>query len=403
MAVLIYKQRFKQPNYNSTPTKNQAHVTYIGSRPGVMKFNGQDSGLFGVLDGKFRETIPLYEGIAKPKYISDKKINMFRATLSFTTAQAQGLGLNSLEDWQEYVKSQISTIAKANNISIENLEWEAAIHQKRDHPHAHIVFWDKKQKIQVQFVKPNVVDKLRCDLIKNTYPDLLNTFYEKKDISENDLKLNFIEVINGYEDYLMSLNLSEYLDFEVASDNKEYDICGLTKTDVSSTPEMAKFCCEYIRIKNMLPETGRLAYKLLPPEVKTELDTFIKDLISSNEKLSRLVENYVGVQLDVVELYSSPDDIKKMQFYQKKYFDEAVKQLANSILRSMKDIDFYAGDSAYGLTCNTIFGAFCDLARLTRQYDSNMASNEFLKGDISKQARKEKAIENKDKGIGVEY
>ena len=47
-------------------------------------------------------------GIARAKQISEKKTNMFRAVISFTTAQAQGLGLNSLNDWQEYVITSYS-------------------------------------------------------------------------------------------------------------------------------------------------------------------------------------------------------------------------------------------------------------------------------------------------------
>lgn len=399
----MYKQRFKQPNFNTTPTKNQAHVAYIGSRPGVMKHEGQESGLFGFVGGVFKRAIPLHEGIGYPKNISERGINMFRGTLSFTLAQAQGLGLNSLEEWQEYIKSQIWTIAKGNNIAIANLEWEAAVHQKGNHPHAHIVFWDKSQSIQVQFVKPQAVNKIRCELIKNTYPQLLQEYYDKKEISEKDMKYSFVEVINGYEDYLMELNISEYLDFEIASENKEYDASGLTKTDVQNSKNFAEICCSYIRIKNMLPEKGRIAYKLLPPILKSEINDFVLKVISSNEKLSKLVENYVSVRLDILEMYESSSEIleKKKQ----EYIDEAIKMLANSILGSIKDIDFYAGNlnSGYILTSNAVFGAFCSLAQITRNYESAYYSETNTNSDLSKQARKEKAIKNKDKGIGVEY
>ena len=53
----MYKQRFNQPNFNSTVTKNQAHVAYIATRPGVMKHEGEAGGLFGVMNGEFKKVI----------------------------------------------------------------------------------------------------------------------------------------------------------------------------------------------------------------------------------------------------------------------------------------------------------------------------------------------------------
>ena len=47
----MYTQTCKHPNWNTTITKNQAHISYIGSRPGAMKLQGKESGLFGFVNG----------------------------------------------------------------------------------------------------------------------------------------------------------------------------------------------------------------------------------------------------------------------------------------------------------------------------------------------------------------
>ena len=167
---------------------------------------------------------------------------------------------------------------------------------------------------------------------------MLQEFYDKKKILEDDLKLNFIEVINGYEDFLFNLSYSEYLEYEFPNDEKQYDVSGLTKTDVESSKNFNVICSEYIRIKNMLPSKGRLAYKLLPPDIKEELKSYILKIISSNEKLSKIVEDNIRVKLDIAECYISDDT--NLEKYRKQYTDETIVQLANSILRSMKSYNF---------------------------------------------------------------
>ena len=49
MSIILYKQRFSQPNYKDTPACNYAHVRYIARRRGVIKNEGLAHGLFGKL------------------------------------------------------------------------------------------------------------------------------------------------------------------------------------------------------------------------------------------------------------------------------------------------------------------------------------------------------------------
>lgn len=402
----MYKQRFLQPNWNTTVTKNQAHISYIGSRPGAMKLDGKESALFGFVNGAFKENIELSEGIGFAKRESTKMHNMFRCVISFTQEQAHGLGLDNLEKWQEYVKSQIWTIAKGNNISLSNLEWEAAIHQKKGHPHVHIAFWDKNQQTQIQFVKPQVVNKIRCELLKETYPDLLQSFYELKKFDHDYMKEHFIETITQYEDFLSKMSLSELLEFDTSAEILDFDVVsGLNKTDVEKCADIEKLLCGYLRIKEILPQKGRFAYKFLEPTAKVEVDNYIKQVVKSNPKLSRLVENYVKTQLDMAEVYvTNSETLEKKQ---NEYFDEAYKELANSLLKSIKSNELfetqaYSAKESYDEMVNNIFCIFSNLSKLMSDCQANN-SQQYLRGDLSKEAKKEKIKENRDKGIGVEY
>ncbi|HEX2986164.1 MAG TPA: hypothetical protein VHO71_05045 [Caproiciproducens sp.] len=65
----------------------------------------------------------------------------------------------------------IMTLAQKNGIRTENLSWVAAHHNGRGHPHLHVVFWDKNQKLMKNYVSPKIPNSIRIQLIKDTFPE----------------------------------------------------------------------------------------------------------------------------------------------------------------------------------------------------------------------------------------
>lgn len=131
MSILIYKQRHRHPNYRKTPKGNYAHIGYIATRPGTVKNEGMRHGLFGKLEpGEVRE-------------LSYRRVNMYRGIISFSPETAAELGLTNHKAWEDYMERHILTLAKYNGIRVQNLQWVAAHHNERGHPHIHAVFWDK--------------------------------------------------------------------------------------------------------------------------------------------------------------------------------------------------------------------------------------------------------------------
>ena len=78
MSVIFYKQWFKPVNETRTPNKNAEHIRYIGTRPGVMRNEGEKHGLFGnVYDSdtlKVRHKIKDVMDIVKKKSEEGKSI-----------------------------------------------------------------------------------------------------------------------------------------------------------------------------------------------------------------------------------------------------------------------------------------------------------------------------------------
>lgn len=144
----MYKQRFRNPNYRKTPKCNYAHIGYIATRPGASKNEGMRHGLFGKLSpGKLTEFETWQEAAREIRELSYRRVNIFRGIISFSPETADELKLNGHTVWEEYIERHIMTLAQKNGIRAENLSWVAAHHNERSHPHLHVVFWDKNQKL----------------------------------------------------------------------------------------------------------------------------------------------------------------------------------------------------------------------------------------------------------------
>jgi hypothetical protein len=85
MSAVVYKQRHNKPTLAATPNKNAEHIRYIGTRPGVMKNEGQKHGLFGniynadtlEINTKVNDVMEL---VRRKSY---EKKNIFKAVISF--------------------------------------------------------------------------------------------------------------------------------------------------------------------------------------------------------------------------------------------------------------------------------------------------------------------------------
>ena len=155
MSILIYKQRHRHPNQKKTPKCNYAHIGYIATRPGAVKNEGMRHGLFGKLEpGEVREFSTWQEAARLVRELSCRRVNMYRGIISFSPETAAELGLTDRKAWEDYMERHILTLAKYNGIRVQNLQWVAAHHNERGHPHIHVVFWDKNQRTMVPLFTP---------------------------------------------------------------------------------------------------------------------------------------------------------------------------------------------------------------------------------------------------------
>ena len=271
-----------------------------------------ENGLFGVINGKFSDSYSTVEMQKYVRKISTPHRNVFHSIFSFTPESAAEAGLNTLDDWENWVKYHISDIANGMNMKIENIEYLAAVHLKEGQPHVHIMWWDIQQRILINKVDPLICDKIRIDAIRSTYRDLFTEIYNKEEIMRRSMRKEIGEytiqnVING------------------AADNYTSNI----------------YAALY-QLYRELPPKGQLKYKIISnthPEVARKLDELTHYIIDNNPTFKAQYDEICELRLMYNELLHSEESVYgnfQITSYMKQVNDKIEKAVGNEILRIIK-------------------------------------------------------------------
>jgi len=203
-------------NGKGRPQNLQAHIDklhtdYIATRSGVD--SGNDiHGLFGnILDTDEIEMLEL-ELIKKHiQEISNRNIDVFKTSISLRGDDAIAHRITTKREWKDLLEERIPEIAKAFKIPLNDLEWVAAFHNKKDKPHCHLILWNKSQDMSVRR-KPYIDFKgVKKAVAKGVYKEELKAMYDIKDISKKALENKSQEEIRKYKDDLKELYENEDL------------------------------------------------------------------------------------------------------------------------------------------------------------------------------------------------
>lgn len=271
-----------------------------------------ENGLFGVINGEYSDSYSTVEMQKYVRKISTPHRNVFHSIFSFTPESAAEAGLNSLDDWEKWVKYHISDIANGMNMKIENIEYLAAVHLKEGQPHVHIMWWDIQQRILINKVDPLICDKIRIDAIRSTYRDLFTEIYNKEEIMRRSMRKEIGEytiqnVING------------------AADNYTSNI----------------YAALY-QLYRELPPKGQLKYKIISnthPEVARKLDELTHYIIDNNPTFKAQYDEICELLLMYNELLHSEESVYgnfQITSYMKQVNDKIEKAVGNEILRIIK-------------------------------------------------------------------
>lgn len=409
MSILMYKQRHKCPTELDTPKSNYEHIRYIATRPGVSKNENMRHGLFGCIEqNKGLVEFENWKDIGRlAREMSYRRVNIFRGIISFAPETAEELGLTDHKAWQSYIEEHIKTLSEKNGIAPHNLQWAAAHHNERGHPHCHIVFWDKNQRVPKQYVPPKVPDSIRVQLIKDTFADKIKIFLAEKDNAKTALSAVTDKTVKAFEKYILELTPKKYKRFQ-----KEFGKIDETEVireldGLMRKEDIEAFIPLLFDLKSKMPKKGRLYYKLLPEELKQQVDALVQEFKNQNEFIRVRVEEYAESKSRLAMLYdTNPDNISE---HRKNAIAEADRLIANKVLRAIKSMlnkEQQIGYAEYREAKKAYYAEeiLCEILMLLEQNIINVDEDYDIKAnamgmELSKAAKKEWYLRHKDKGM----
>lgn len=410
MSILMYKQRHKPPNHIKTPKCNYAHIGYIATRPGASKNEGMRHGLFGKLtpSGEITEFETWQEVGRLVREMSYRRVNIFRGIISFAPDTAKELGLTDHRAWEAYIEQHIKTLAEKNGIRPQDLQWAAAHHNERSHPHIHIVFWNKNQRTMIPYVSPKIPDSIRVQLIKDTFPEKIQAFLAEKDKAKGSLTAITDDVVSAFDEYMKKLHPKAYRQFMEQFGKIDVDeLCVSPLDGVIGKADLAALIPRLFALKEKMPKKGRLYYKLLPEDVKAELVAFVREIKDQSEYVRQLVEEYADSKCRLAMLYdTNPDNLAD---HRKNAIAEADRLIANKVLRILKTmltkeretVAFEYNEARKAYYAEEVL---CEILMLLEQAVISLDEDYEVKAkamgtELSKAALKEWYLRHKDKGI----
>lgn len=360
-------------------------------------------GLFGRLEPGGIQEFGDWKDIARLVYANSRKnITMYRSIVSFTEEVTVELMLKNQKSWQRYIENHIITIAEKNHIRREHFQWAVAIHNERGHPHAHIVFWDTSCRAKNPFTPPAIPNAIRKQMIKDTFPDKIRAYGQQKDMAVSSLRKISDDLVYDFEKHIRLLDKNKYRELRSVYDEEEELLYNLDFDDAA----LNEIADRVFRIKSALPQKGRIAYQLLLPEVKELVDSLVKYILDNHPSIRNLMEKYVQSKLNLTKLYSSDADyLEKMA---EKFGREAEKIVANRILgmvKSLNRLDYEIKSEDYIKSRREYYSAqilyeIMDMLTMItiRNNDERDHLITALRGELSKEAKRELYLKYQDKG-----
>lgn len=400
MSRVIFKLKFEHPNLKSTKMNNMYHLLYIGTREGValnddvkeMENNHNEDYL------KYIAHRPRSHGLFTNKdnvdinKVADELKNyngyVYRGIVSLREEDSIKLGYDKKENWEKLLNDRMYYIARQFDIPYSRLRWVGAFHRESGHPHIHFMVWDKDNPVKSQGTIPKInIENVR----KNFTNTIFKTEREQILLEKNSLRKLLLELPKG----IQSNDLSKFND--LVEQYKEIDTDLMSEAEEINSYEIGNRVknkmIEDIKksIKNLeVPNTGRLQYKLMPPEVKAKIDK-ITDKILEEQSYRTYYEKYMNSVENLTNLYTNKtEDINKAKDNAKA---DIYSRIGNTILKTKRDM-LYENNTSNFAVQSLLMNVFKTLSAKTNQ--NNNTKN--LIG-ANKQLRKEYARKMIAKGL----
>ena len=301
-------------------------VKYYGERPGVEKIGAH--GLFSQSDDKID-----LEEIAEE--VSNHKGIIWTHIISLHREDAERLRYNNPSRWRNLIRSNVTEIADAHNIDLENLRWYAAFHNKDHHPHVHLMVYaaDAKQ----GWLTEKAIEDMRSMFGNEIFRGEQYRLFEMQTKQRELVKEKFKEKIKHFEEngYTLTPQL-EFLFFNLA--------------------------------KQLKSVKGKKVYGYLPKDVKDTVDKIVAELAKDGD-IAKLYSKWNEINREKLSLYhekKTPD----IPLEDNKEF-RSIKNVIVKVAAEFNNTQFSESYTPQNYTASAFGRILCQLLRaISQSYDN---------------------------------
>ena len=323
--IVVSKIRSESPNKRNTAVKTYNYLYYIATREGVdlsqqsenetylqyIHERPRSHGLFGNI-----ETDDIDSVLSDIKERSKKQV-VFRGILSLDERDARDLGFLDKENWRKYLSQALPLIGEKFGIQSGNLQWVAAFHREKNHPHIHFMIWDQN----INNVQNSFISQPQQHYCRELFSKLF-TEEERKSLA-NKKYLSREELINDSKTELQML--VDDITFEqarpfISKINKEY---------------RQKFSSVFSELLDSLPRDKLNKFQYLSPRNKEKVLAVVQVLLT-NKVLKREYDDFLNYHYRIAKDYSPSKKEIKVAVLKAK--EDIEKRLCNLVLREIRDM-----------------------------------------------------------------
>ena len=311
---------------------DEGYVRYMARRP-------RSHGLFGNID-----TTDLDKVVQNVNELSKQGRIIYRGIISLSEKDGEELGFRNVNAWNNYLNRVMPDIAQKLGLSPTDHTWIAAFHAEESHPHVHYELWDNKDKVRSPYIHTSVQKDIRNMLSQEMFDDayersVRQVFQEQLSELKENRNRERSEILDQAKNLINEVGYVPGVEYERLPDKIQPE-------------ELKKIAQETSRLIDMLPKSGRLTYKFLPPEAKEQL-TKLSGLIISRTDMQREISSYLNTIKEMHGYYGeTKTEIKNAQLQGKTDIEKRIKnallrEIVNSIkITAEKELNFEFKENA---------------------------------------------------------
>ena len=277
--------------------KKENFIDYVSNRPGVKKLG--EHGLWNV-HGK----VPVLAEVMRE--VAEHPGNVWTPVVSIRREDAERLHFTSTEKWRNVVMDVLPDIAKGYKISLENLQWYAALHEKEKGYHIHMVIYSSNPK--QGYLNKQGIRSVRSAFTTHMFKEELHCLYARQTEARNTLQADA---------HLQMQKLIYQMEHgEIRNEKIEKLITELSE--------------------RLQETTGRKVYGYLPPRVKRIVDEIVDEL-AKDERVAQAYEMWQQMRDEVCRSYSNTPP-ERLPLSQQKEF----KPIRNMVIREALNLSAVA-------------------------------------------------------------